>query len=96
MVKFKNSPDDPTLKEYWKKRDEKEFLRFNTLSKQKLAKKTKFKCELCKQSLVGEESLEVDHIIPKYLGGKDEYKNLRLIHTSCHIQRHQKEMNCLG
>lgn len=91
MVKFKNSPDNPTLKEYWGKRDEKEFLRFNILSKQKLAKKTKYKCVICKQSLVGEEALEVDHITPTYLGGSNHYKNLRLLHTSCHILRHQRE-----
>lgn len=91
MVKFKNSPDDPTLKLYWEKRDEKEFLRFNILSKQKLAKKTKFKCTICKQSLVGEEALEVDHIIPVSQGGTNQYENLRLLHTSCHIQRHQRD-----
>lgn len=91
MVKFKNSPDDPTLKLYWAKRDEKEFLRFNILSKQKLAKKTKFKCAICKQSLIGEEALEVDHIITVSQGGTNQYENLRLLHTSCHIQRHQRD-----
>ncbi len=30
MVKFKNSPDDPTLKEYWEKRDRKVFDTENT------------------------------------------------------------------
>jgi RNA-directed DNA polymerase len=91
MVKYKNSPDDASLKDYWSKRDEKEFLRFNILSKQKLAKKTHFKCNICKQSLVGEEALEVDHISPRSQGGNNEYRNLRLVHTSCHIQRHQRE-----
>jgi RNA-directed DNA polymerase len=30
------------------------------------------------------DSLEVDHIIPKSLGGKDMYENLQLLHRHCH------------
>nr|WP_264196894.1 HNH endonuclease signature motif containing protein [Microseira wollei] len=28
--------------------------------------------------------IEEDHIIPRALGGKDEYKNLQLLHRHCH------------
>jgi RNA-directed DNA polymerase len=28
--------------------------------------------------------LEVDHILATALGGKDEYKNLQLLHDHCH------------
>ncbi|MNG17622.1 hypothetical protein D3C84_1016220 [compost metagenome] len=38
MVKFKNSPDDPTLKEYWEKRDRKVLDAGNTMDRMKLAK----------------------------------------------------------
>ncbi|MEG4589969.1 HNH endonuclease signature motif containing protein [Microcoleus sp. MOSTC5] len=28
--------------------------------------------------------MEVDHIVPRAIGGKDEYKNLQLLHRYCH------------
>ncbi len=35
------------------------------------------------------EKLEVtvDHKIPKALGGKDEYKNLQILHRHCHDEK---------
>ena len=89
LIKYKNSPDDATLKEYFMKRDEKEFSRNNILSRQKLAKKCKYKCRICNQSLVGEETLKVNQIVPKVLGGKDVYRNFEILHESCYDQ-HQK------
>ncbi|KAA0794859.1 group II intron reverse transcriptase/maturase [Bacillus sp. BPN334] len=88
LIKYKNSPDDANLKKYFAKRDEKIFNRFNTNSKRKLAKKTKYKCRVCNNSLVGDEPLESNHIVPKVIGGKDEYDNLELLHCSCHKQHH--------
>jgi RNA-directed DNA polymerase len=35
------------------------------------------------------EGLEIHHITPKYHGGSDEYKNLQLVHMSCHIEYHK-------
>jgi len=89
LIKYRNSPDDPSLKYYFDKRDEKEFSRFNIISKRKLAKKNQFKCRICNQSLVGEESLETNHIVPRLIGGEDVYDNLELLHTSCNIQHYQ-------
>jgi RNA-directed DNA polymerase len=31
--------------------------------------------------------MEVDHIIPKSKGGRDEYKNLQLLHRHCHDEK---------
>ena len=31
--------------------------------------------------------MEVDHIQPRALGGKDTYANLQLLHKYCHIQK---------
>ena len=28
--------------------------------------------------------MEIDHITPKSKGGKDEYKNLQILHRHCH------------
>lgn len=86
LIKYKNSPDDSSLREYFINRDEKEFNRFNILSKRKLAKKCKCICRACNQSLIGDETLKVNEIIPKLLGGKDIYNNFELLHLSCYMQ----------
>ncbi|MFO7092648.1 HNH endonuclease, partial [Limnospira platensis] len=28
--------------------------------------------------------IEIDHIVPRSQGGKDDYKNLQLLHRHCH------------
>ncbi len=66
----------------------------------KLLKKQKGKCPYCGQYFTSNDLLEVDHIIPRSQGGKDEYKNLQLLHAHCHdlksrydgsAQGHQEE-----
>jgi RNA-directed DNA polymerase len=49
-----------------------------------LMKKQKGYCNHCHQSFTPDDIVEVDHIIPKSKGGKDEYKNLQLLHRHCH------------
>lgn len=86
VVKYKNSPDDASLKEYFDKRDKKEFIRDNIMSRRKLAKSSNYKCRICKQSLIGEEELRINQIVPKKLGGLESYVNLELLHQSCQLQ----------
>jgi RNA-directed DNA polymerase len=50
----------------------------------KLLKKQKGKCPHCGQYFTSNDLLEVDHIIPRSKGGKDDYKNLQLLHAHCH------------
>lgn len=50
----------------------------------KLLVKQLGKCAHCDLSFRNFDVLEIDHIIPKSQGGKDEYKNLRLLHRHCH------------
>ncbi|MEO1374582.1 MAG: group II intron reverse transcriptase/maturase [Cyanobacteria bacterium J06635_10] len=50
----------------------------------KLLKKQKGKCANCGLFFKNEDWMEVDHIIPRSKGGKDEYKNLQLLHKHCH------------
>jgi RNA-directed DNA polymerase len=85
LILYKNSPDDPSLKEYFMKRDIKAFDSTNTMSRIKLAKKQGYKCILCGESLQNGEVLGIYHKIPKTLGGKDEYKNLELLHKPCYL-----------
>lgn len=49
-----------------------------------LLKKQKGKCPLCNHYFTTTDVIEIDHIIPKSLEGKDEYKNLQLLHGHCH------------
>jgi len=49
-----------------------------------LLKKQKGKCSHCVLTFREDDILEVDHIIPTSLGGKDEWKNLQLLHRHCH------------
>ena len=50
----------------------------------KLIKKQKGICTYWGLNFTSEDLLEVDHIVPKSLGGKDIYDNLQLLHRHCH------------
>lgn len=52
-----------------------------------LLKKQKGKCTHCGLCFQEWDVLEVDHIIPRALRGKDEYKNLQLLHRHCHDEK---------
>ena len=95
VVKYRNSPDDASLKEYFEKRDKKEFIRDNVLSRRKLAKRSNYKCRVCKQSLAGEEFLKINQLLPSKLGGDKRYDNLELLHQSCQLQ-HQMLLEKYG
>jgi RNA-directed DNA polymerase len=49
-----------------------------------LLKNEKGKCSHCEFIFKNEDVMEVDHIVPRAIGGKDEYKNLQLLHRHCH------------
>ena len=95
VIRHTNSPDDAKLKEYFEERDRKEFIRNNVLSKRKLAKRSNYKCRVCKQSLAGEEPLTISQIVPYQLGGDECYDNLELLHQDCQKQ-HQKLLEGYG
>ncbi|HEY9690603.1 MAG TPA: group II intron reverse transcriptase/maturase [Oculatellaceae cyanobacterium] len=52
-----------------------------------LLKKQKGKCAHCELHFTEESVIEVDHIIPKSQGGKNEYKNMQLLHRHCHDKK---------
>jgi RNA-directed DNA polymerase len=87
LVKGTYSPDDPSLREYWKKRD-KEKSKELTPSFQKLAKRQQYVCPRCGNSLFNGEELHKHHRVPRNEGGKDTYSNLELLHLYCHQQEH--------
>jgi len=47
-------------------------------------KEQKGKCTHCGLYFREGDVLEIDHIIPLNKGGKDEYKNLQILHRHCH------------
>ena len=49
-----------------------------------LLKGQKGKCSHCEFTFRNEDVMEVDHIVPRAIAGKDEYKNLQLLHRHCH------------
>jgi RNA-directed DNA polymerase len=70
---------------YWRKR----MKNYPMLNKRvfTLLQKQKGKCKWCNLRFMDEDVMEVDHIIPKLKGGKDEYKNLQLLHRHCHDKK---------
>lgn len=55
--------------------------------KAKLLKQQKGKCPWCGLNFQDWDVIEEDHIIPRAIGGKDEYKNLQLLHRHCHDEK---------
>jgi RNA-directed DNA polymerase len=58
-----------------------------TLRMATLLKSQKGKCTHCGLYFREEDVLEIDHKTPKSLGGKDEYKNLQILHKHCHDEK---------
>ena len=80
-VKGSASPYDGNLP-YWATRLEKHPEVPTRVAK--LLKAQKGKCKHCGLTFKPGDLWEVDHIIPRILGGKDVYENLQLLHKHCH------------
>ena len=52
-----------------------------------LLKKQLGKCTICNHYFTDESILEIDHIIPKSVGGKEDYTNLQLLNRHCHDRK---------
>jgi len=50
----------------------------------RLMKRQQGKCRECGQYFMDGDKMEVDHIIPKAIGGSDTIYNLQLLHRHCH------------
>lgn len=83
-----SNPYLPENYAYFKNRIEKNIknsLEFNDL-RLKLLKNNKGVCKVCELPITLEEEIEIHHILPKKLGGKDTIKNLLILHKTCHQQ----------
>ena len=52
-----------------------------------LLKRQKGKCTHCGLYFREGDVMEVDHIIPRSKGGKDQYNNLQILHRHCHHRK---------
>ena len=94
MVKGRASPDDPSLKGYWKKRNL-QGCKDLQIQKKQLALRQNGICPICHQSLFNGEEIQKDHIIPKHKGGLAfDTRNLQLLHLFCHQQKTYQDRNC--
>ncbi len=57
-----------------------------------LLKKQKGKCSHCGLYFKEDDLMEIDHIIPRSQGGKDEYKNFQLLHRHCHDKKTARDL----
>ncbi len=80
-VKAECSPYDGDWT-YWGKR----LLHYPMLSRRKqiLLEQQKGRCRWCGLYFKAGDVVEVDHLIPRCFGGKDQYRNLQLLHAHCH------------
>ena len=58
----------------------------------KLYKEQNGICNYCKKHFDTFSKVEVDHTIPRALGGKDVYSNLQLLHQDCHLNKTNADM----
>jgi RNA-directed DNA polymerase len=63
---------------------------------QKLLKLQNGTCTYCKHRFHMNSVMEVDHIKPKALGGKDSYNNLQLLHRDCHIKKTRTDIELVA
>jgi RNA-directed DNA polymerase len=70
---------------YWAKRNYKHPLTGTRLGM--LLKQQKGHCAFCRLYLTDGDLMEIDHFIPKRLGGTDEVKNLQVLHRHCHDKK---------
>ncbi len=94
LVSKRASPDDPSLKKYWEKRNKtrqkSEATKWNAKQEQ-VAYKQEYRCPVCKQSLFNNEELHLHHIVPRCEGGKDTLNNLVWVHLFCHHKVHHQK-----
>lgn len=91
-VKGDASPDDPTLKEYWEKRQQKHGKGYweKNSPYYKVARNQNWKCSECGEPLFNGEEIQTHHIIPVAESGTNDIVNLQHLHVACHKRVHSK------
>jgi RNA-directed DNA polymerase len=91
LVAGRNSPLDPSLRDYWRKRARwRTGLRYDASAvKRILGARQNWRCPVCRASLLNEEPLDLHHRQAVARGGTDELDNLELRHEACHYNAHE-------
>ncbi len=92
MVKGNTSPDDPELIGYWEKR--RKHPPGITKTKKRFWMKQNGMCKLCNVWLGLTEEIIIDHIDKDR--NNNTHRNLRLVHETCHHQRHFGKIRCIS
>jgi RNA-directed DNA polymerase len=76
---------------YWSLRTDKHSV--HSLRVRKLLRRQSGKCPICNKTFdqFASRHWEIDHVIPRHAGGRDQYSNLQLIHRECHIRKTREE-----
>lgn len=90
QVKGTNSPDDPTLTDYWERRKTRagKILNARGSKRYRIACQQDWKCTHCREHLFNGEQIELHHRQRLADGGSDNEDNLMLVHKSCHSNIH--------
>nr|QUO99051.1 hypothetical protein [Oedogonium sp. 260-2_chl] len=91
-VKIKGTETPFSFTQYWATRMETQSPYSTRITK--LLINQKQICPICNQKFTefDSENWEIDHIIPKFAGGKDVYSNLQLLHKDCHLQKSKNDL----
>lgn len=81
--------------EYWNKREyTNAFNQIYSVKMSRLYKRQQGKCSYCKELMtkeqVANQELHAHHMLPRSLGGIEDYSNLRLLHNECHRELHAR------
>jgi RNA-directed DNA polymerase len=66
------------------------------LTKTKLYRIQRGRCTYCSLQFQAGDLLEVDHIIPRSIGGHDTYQNRQLLHRHCHDTKTLEDIRAFG
>jgi RNA-directed DNA polymerase len=88
-VRGRNSPYDPTLRDYWTNRNQRA-IADRTPSWKKLAaiRAQGYRCRHCGLVFQTDDAIDLHHRIPQAEGGTDTMSNLMALHEHCHYQLH--------
>ena len=89
-VKGKASPDDSSLRDYWRNRQTRYGKTYWAKGSKYyiVAENQKWRCPVCGDSLFNGETLHTHHLVSIKNGGNDQANNLTHLHRACHQQVH--------
>jgi len=90
-VKGRNTPHNPTLKDYWRQRRKRQVAQqVNSRLKQSILKQQDYICGQCNAPFLRPDTIHFHHIVPRKQGGSDAPHNRIALHSYCHHQFHQR------